>query len=93
MYLEFPKGTDMWQKGHFYSKTANSSLLVNPWGQTNAPNAPFDKNFFLILNVAVGGTNGYFEDGVGGKPWIDAGDAAFQFYKGTLSEPFNRFLG
>jgi len=23
------------------------------------------------MNVAVGGTNGYFPDGVGGKPWSD----------------------
>jgi len=43
----------------------------NPWeGQGNA--APFDQEFYLILNVAVGGVNGYFPDGVGGKPWGDA---------------------
>ncbi|XP_070557751.1 beta-1,3-glucan-binding protein-like [Ptychodera flava] len=32
----------------------------NPW--VNSPNkmAPFDKEFYLIFNVAVGGTNGYF---------------------------------
>uniref|UniRef100_A0A2C9LIG3 GH16 domain-containing protein n=1 Tax=Biomphalaria glabrata TaxID=6526 RepID=A0A2C9LIG3_BIOGL len=35
--------------------------------------APFDQDFYLILNVAVGGTNGYFADGnhYGNvtKPW------------------------
>lgn len=28
--------------------------------------------FYLILNVAVGGTNGFFPDNVGGKPWSDS---------------------
>lgn len=41
----------------------------------------------MILNVAVGGTNGYFADGVGNKPWNDAGNAASDFYKGMLSSP------
>jgi len=39
----------------------------------NAPNAPFNHPFYLIINVAVGGTNGFFPDGIsnGGysKPW------------------------
>jgi beta-glucanase (GH16 family) len=40
----------------------------NPWkGEPN--NAPFNREFFLILNVAVGGTNSYFPDGQCGKPW------------------------
>ena len=30
-----------------------------------------DQRFYLIINIAVGGTNGYFPDGVGGKPWTD----------------------
>jgi hypothetical protein len=32
----------------------------NPWGLSPNPNAPFDQSFYLILNVAVGGTSGYF---------------------------------
>jgi hypothetical protein len=27
--------------------------------------------FYLILDVAVGGTNGWFPDNAGGKPWLD----------------------
>lgn len=27
--------------------------------------------FYLILNVAVGGTSGWFPDGYGDKPWLD----------------------
>ena len=33
------------------------------------------------MNVAVGGTNAYFPDGVGGKPWADADPQAVnEFY-------------
>lgn len=82
MDFGFDKGTTMWQKGHFDGQTVNSSLLDDPWRRANVPNAPFNKPFFLILNVAVGGTNNYFPDGVGGKPWVDDGNAAWDFYKG-----------
>ena len=33
--------------------------------------------FFLIMDVAVGGTNGWFPDNVGGKPWLDQSDSKF----------------
>ena len=37
-----------------------------------------DIAFYLILNVAVGGTNGYFPDNLGGKPWLDASPTAMK---------------
>ena len=37
-------------------------------------------DFFLILNVAVGGTNGWFPDGQGNKPWWNRAASAFWFY-------------
>lgn len=43
----------------------------NPWGGGSRM-APFDEEFFLIINVAIGANNGYFPDNVqnpGGKPW------------------------
>eukprot|EP00808_Paulinella_micropora_P000624 g51708.t1 len=41
---------------------------ANPWmGASRA--APFDQEFYVILNLAVGGTNGYFPDNQGGKCW------------------------
>jgi len=46
--------------------------LKNPWEGFHK-SAPFDREYFLILNVAVGGT-GYFSDDFtneGGKPWIN----------------------
>ena len=42
----------------------------DPWKDGEA-NAPFDEEFYLILNVAVGGTNGYFPDNTCDKPWSD----------------------
>ncbi|CAH1777177.1 unnamed protein product [Owenia fusiformis] len=44
----------------------------NPW-EGQGTDAPFNREFYLILNVAVGGTNGYFPDNVQSlpypKPW------------------------
>jgi len=41
---------------------------------------PFDQDFYLILNVAVGG--GYFPDNVGGKPWVQEGaDKSREFWE------------
>ena len=54
-----------WDKGGFADEGRD-----NPWkGESNL--APFNREFYLILNVAVGGTNGYFPDGQCGKTWSD----------------------
>lgn len=69
----------MWDKGRF-STYPNQSALNDPWVGANA-NAPFDQDFYLILNVAVGGTNGFFVDNTGNKPWTDiAYDAQRAFW-------------
>lgn len=65
-----------WQRGHFPPSGANGTRLVDPWSQTGRESTPFDQSFYLILNVAVGGTNGWFDDGVEGKPWVDASPTA-----------------
>ena len=44
---------------------------ANPWQYSKNKNAPFDKPFYIIINLAVGGTVGYFKDGVASKPWAD----------------------
>lgn len=59
----------MWNRGGFSEKLVNNSALYNPWASTGKANTPFDQEFYLILNVAVGGTNGFFPEGVGNKPW------------------------
>jgi len=40
-------------------------------GNKTEKSAPFNQPYYLIFNVAVGGTNGYFPDGECGKQWSD----------------------
>jgi hypothetical protein len=68
---------DFFKRGDFPGVVQNGSeavILQNPWvNGTKA--APFDQSFYLILNVAVGGTNGWFPDG-NEKPWLDGSNTA-----------------
>ncbi|KAF8460789.1 glycoside hydrolase family 16 protein [Russula ochroleuca] len=70
------------QRGKFPTSVANASqeiILPNPWaGRGNS--APFDQPFYLILDVAVGGTNGWFPDGAGNKPWLNGAINAMQLF-------------
>jgi hypothetical protein len=50
----------MWSRGQFQNAVENSTLLDNPWKNSVNNNAPFDQEFFLILNLAVGGRTGWF---------------------------------
>ncbi len=56
---------------------------ANPWSDA-AQNAPFDKEFYLVMNVAVGGV-GYFSDTAvnngPAKPWSnESPTASLDFY-------------
>lgn len=66
----------LWQRGNFPLSDSNGTRLIDPWSQTSNAATPFDQDFYLILNVAVGGTNGWFIDGKNGKPWVDASPTA-----------------
>lgn len=66
----------LWKRGNFPLSNANGTSIVDPWSQTGDDATPFDQDFYLILNVAVGGTNGWFTDGLDGKPWVDASPTA-----------------
>ncbi|KAI1261661.1 concanavalin A-like lectin/glucanase domain-containing protein [Xylariaceae sp. FL1019] len=68
LYTSFNQ--DLWTRGNFPEADANGTRYTDPWN-TGRANTPFDQEFYLILNVAVGGTNGWFEDGGSGKPWLD----------------------
>ncbi|KAK0213777.1 GH16 beta-1,3-glucan recognition protein [Armillaria fumosa] len=72
-----------WDLGDFPSTTTNGSetiALQNPW-VNGSMSAPFDQRFYLILDIAIGGTNGWFEDGYGDKPWLDGSSTAMRdFY-------------
>lgn len=82
-FVKFNKYRSMWDRGGFGKTIVNHSALFDPWSQTGRPNSPFDQPFYLILNVAVGGTNGFFPDGVGNKPWGDQSPTAMkEFWDG-----------
>jgi beta-glucanase (GH16 family) len=51
---------DFWERGNFATMGDSSEFLENPWSQTDSKSAPFDQEFYLILNVAVGSRNGWF---------------------------------
>jgi len=74
MYVNFDKS--FWSKGNFPPSSENGTRLVNPWASTGRSSTPFDQDFYLILNVAIGGTNGWFADGVNSKPWVDSSSTA-----------------
>lgn len=72
-------GNGFWARGGFGGN--------NPWAGASIM-APFDQEFFIILNNAVGGT-AYFSDGFenrnGGKPWWNGaphGQAMADFWNG-----------
>lgn len=74
MYTHFDK--PFFQRGHFPLTDSNGTRLDDPWSYTGRTNTPFDQDFYLIMNVAVGGTNGWFKDGASGKPWVNGDPAA-----------------
>lgn len=62
LFIGFNKAEPMYDRGKFADTAENSTMLVNPWADSKSTtgNAPFDQKFYLILNVAVGGRNGWF---------------------------------
>lgn len=75
LLLDVPITETFWNKGGW-----NGSTYENPW-EGRPTNAPFDQPMYLVLNVAVGGTGGFFPDGYPGKPWSNQSpNAVNQFY-------------
>jgi len=74
MYNKFNE--PLWKRGDFPLTDANGTAFVDPWTASGVDSAPFNKDFYLILNVAVGGTNGWFEDGMANKPWVNTSPSA-----------------
>ncbi|GFZ47910.1 hypothetical protein JCM24511_05657 [Saitozyma sp. JCM 24511] len=73
--LDLSMNQPFWNRGNFptyYVNGTDTLKLSNPWVLGTGNASPFDQSFYLILNVAVGGTNGFFPDNVGGKPWADS---------------------
>lgn len=62
LYTNFYAKDPLWNRGGFSSESENNTLATNPWSNSTSMtgNAPFDQEFYLILNVAVGAKNGWF---------------------------------
>jgi beta-glucanase (GH16 family) len=76
-------GEGFWKRGGF-----QNSGLANPWSRASKM-APFDQEFHLIMNLAVGGVN-YFADSFrnegASKPWSNTSPtAARDFWRGKNS--------
>ncbi|KDR70270.1 hypothetical protein GALMADRAFT_76355 [Galerina marginata CBS 339.88] len=80
------KHNSYWLKAGFPQTAHNSSdgsgplvVVQDPYNEAGATRAaPFDQDFYLILDLAVGGTSGWFPDGKGGKPWFDGSVTAMR---------------
>ncbi|XP_076250161.1 beta-1,3-glucan-binding protein-like [Rhynchophorus ferrugineus] len=74
-----PPPGGFWEMGGFDNATTD-----NPW-RGGSHMAPFDQEFYIIINLAVGGVS-FFDDGfknLGGKPWSNKSPVAFKdFWKG-----------
>lgn len=73
-----PPAGGFWELGNF-----GLPIESNPWRYSkNQRMAPFDQPFYFLLNVAVGGTNGYFPDNwvnlPYAKPWSNPTETAFR---------------
>ncbi|KAJ7182620.1 glycoside hydrolase family 16 protein [Mycena crocata] len=73
-----------WERAGFPATAQNGSSQVvveKPAAYTHN-SSPFDKPFYLIIDLAVGGTSGWFPDKVGGKPWFDGSlSAMYDFWQ------------
>lgn len=87
-----------YKRGQFPAAYSNGEAVVDPWSQTGKSSTPFDQEFYLIVNLAVGGS--YFPDAVGGKPWVststtsmrDFWDARDQWMPSWSNDPAQRSL-
>lgn len=65
-----------WQRGGWSGRD-------NPWVHEEDFNAPFNQDFYLIMNVAAGGVNAYFPDGKCGKTWTNSDGHAVNAFWGS----------
>ena len=62
LFVGFKEEKPLYDLGGFSKMAENQTLLANPWAHSESTtgNAPFDQDFYLILNVAVGSKTGWF---------------------------------
>ena len=78
-------GTGFWTRGGFEISAPGSA---NPWRLAATNMAPFDQEFYLVLDLAVGGNQRFPDDAINaaGKPWLNSSPtAAADFWNGRNS--------
>ncbi|XP_058821626.1 beta-1,3-glucan-binding protein-like [Topomyia yanbarensis] len=69
---------NFWERGSFEERAPGTP---NPW-ISGEEMAPFDEEFYIIMNLAVGGSNGYFPDNANNngkvKPWANNSTTAMK---------------
>ncbi|XP_077981940.1 beta-1,3-glucan-binding protein-like [Glandiceps talaboti] len=72
-----PGAGGFWEYGDFHT---DLPFADNPWKEGDKL-APFDEEFYIIMNVAIGGTTGFFGDALDNgeicpKPWTNVSPIA-----------------
>ncbi len=78
--LSFKFRKSFWELGDFpgtITTDGHPVPLENIWANGSFLAAPFDQEFYLIMNVAVGSTGGWFPDGQGNKPWLNSAGSEY----------------
>ena len=82
-----------WARGKYPDVAQNGEgqqvAVQDIWSQSGSNpdwNAPFDQEFYLVIDLAVGGTSGWFPDGVGGKMWFDGSATAMTDFANAQDE-------
>ncbi|KAI9105507.1 beta-1,3-glucan-binding protein [Phlyctochytrium arcticum] len=80
-YVDDPKNVILEVKNqNWWEQSKLGTSAANPWETATCSSAPFDQEFYLVINLAVGGTSGFFKDGPD-RPWAkDSKSAAKDFW-------------
>lgn len=68
-------GTGFWSRGAFDSIAPG---IANPWRLSTTNMAPFDQEFYIIMNLAVGGADHFPDESINAdaKPWKNTATSA-----------------
>jgi beta-glucanase (GH16 family) len=70
MVLNVTIDESFWKRGGWDKSSFNNPWDNRPNNKFGVPNAPFDQKYYIIMNVAIGGTADYWPDGISpSKPW------------------------
>lgn len=81
-----------WNVANFPSVAMNLTsgkyiVVEDPWSTAYGASAaaPFDQEFYLVIDLAAGGTSGWFPDNEGNKPWLDGSATAMRDFASAQS--------